>query len=88
MATYSIDPDSGKISFIEATDTHTFFPRTFTLNKAGDKVAFGGQTSGTVAIVERNTTTGRLGKLIASLPVGEPGTVNNEDGLSHVVWYE
>jgi 6-phosphogluconolactonase (cycloisomerase 2 family) len=88
VVTYSIDPSSGAITFVEATSAHSYFPRTFEINKAGDMVAFGGQTSSTVAIVARNTTTGRLGDLIASLPVGSPGTVNNEDGLSHLVWLE
>lgn len=88
VVTYSIDPSSGAIAFVEATSAYSYFPRTFEINKAGDMVAFGGQTSSTVAIVARNTTTGRLGKLIASLPVGSPGTVNNEDGLSDLVWLE
>jgi hypothetical protein len=51
-------------------------------------VAFGGQTSSTVAIVARNTTTGRLGPEIASLLVGTPGSAGNEDGLSAVIWDE
>jgi 6-phosphogluconolactonase (cycloisomerase 2 family) len=86
--TYSIDASTGSITFVEATNAHTFFPRTFAINKAGDMVAFGGQTSSTVAIVARNTTTGRLGSLIASLQVGNPGTAGNEDGLSAVIWNE
>ncbi|OIW29380.1 3-carboxy-cis,cis-mucoante lactonizing enzyme [Coniochaeta ligniaria NRRL 30616] len=86
--TYSIDVATGAITFVEATNAHTFFPRTFAINKAGDMVAFGGQTSSTVAIVARNATSGRLGSLVASLQVGNPGTVNNEDGLSAVIWDE
>ncbi|KAJ9132580.1 3-carboxy-cis,cis-mucoante lactonizing enzyme [Coniochaeta hoffmannii] len=86
--TYSIDAATGALTFVEATNAHTYFPRTFAINKAGDMVAFGGQTSSTVAIVARNTSTGRLGDLIASLQVGTPGTVNNEDGLSAVIWDE
>lgn len=86
--TYSIDAATGAITFVEATSAQTYFPRTFAINKAGDMVAFGGQTSSTVAIVARNTTTGRLGNLITSLQVGNPGSVNNEDGLSAVIWDE
>ena len=56
------------------------------LPKAGDMVAFGGQTSSNVAIVARDTTTGKLGDLIANLQVGTPGTAGNEDGLSAVIW--
>ncbi|KAG6357208.1 hypothetical protein INS49_015086 [Diaporthe citri] len=87
-ATFAIDPASGKLSFVEATNTHTYFPRTFAINKAGDAVAYGGQTSSTVVVVARNVTTGRLGDVVAQLQVGAPGTVNNEDGLSAVVWDE
>ncbi|KAL1856892.1 hypothetical protein VTK73DRAFT_8215 [Phialemonium thermophilum] len=88
VATYAIDPRSGSLSFVESTDTHTYFPRTFQINRAGDLVAFGGQTSSTVAIVARDASTGRLGGLVATLAVGRPGTVNNEDGLSAVIWLE
>lgn len=88
VVTYPIDPSTGAIAFLEATNAHTYFPRTFQINKAGDMVAFGGQTSSTVAIVARNTTSGRLGNVIAQLQVGSAGTYNNEDGLSAVIWNE
>lgn len=87
-ATFAIDTSTGKLSFVEATNTHTYFPRTFVINKAGDAVAFGGQTSSTVVVVARNVSTGRLGDVVAQLQVGAPGTVNNEDGLSAVLWDE
>ncbi|KAJ0116037.1 hypothetical protein J7T55_004982 [Diaporthe amygdali] len=87
-ATFAIDTATGKITFVEATSTHSYFPRTFAINKAGDAVAFGGQTSSTVVVVARNASTGRLGDVVAQLQVGTPGTVNNEDGLSAVVWDE
>lgn len=87
-ATFAIDTSTGKLSFVEATNTHSYFPRTFVINKAGDAVAFGGQTSSTVVVVARNVSTGRLGDVVAQLQVGSPGTVNNEDGLSAVLWDE
>lgn len=87
-ATFSIEPSTGKLTFVEATNTHSYFPRTFAVNKAGDAVAFGGQTSSTVVVVARDVSTGRLGDVIAQLQVGALGTVNNEDGLSAVVWDE
>lgn len=87
-ATYNIDPATGNLTFVELTNTFTFFPRTFAINKAGDMVAWGGQTSSNVAVVARDTATGRLGPLIANLPVGTPGTFNQDDGLSSVVWNE
>ncbi|RKU44040.1 hypothetical protein DL546_005382 [Coniochaeta pulveracea] len=88
VVTYPIDASSGSISFLEATNAHTYYPRTFQINKAGDMVAFGGQTSSTVAIIARNITSGRLGNVIAQLQVGTPGSAGNEDGLSAVIWNE
>ncbi|TEA20922.1 putative 6-phosphogluconolactonase [Colletotrichum sidae] len=88
IATFSIHAASGNVTFVETTSAHSFFPRTFSINAAGTLVAIGGQTSANVAIVERNVTTGRLGRLLASLKVGNPGAANQEDGLSAVVWNE
>ncbi|KAI1377164.1 putative isomerase YbhE [Hypoxylon crocopeplum] len=88
LATYSIDPSSGEITWVEATPAHAWFPRTFSINKAGTFVAVGGQTSSNVAIIERDPKTGKLGKLVANLPIATPGTPQQEDGLSVVVWVE
>ncbi|KAI8302350.1 hypothetical protein K4K61_007998 [Colletotrichum sp. SAR11_59] len=88
MATYSINPSTSEITFLEATSAFSYFPRTFAINKAGNLVAIGGQTSANVAVVERNSTTGKLGQLLATIKVGNPGTVNQEDGLSAVIWNE
>ncbi|KAI0847257.1 3-carboxy-cis,cis-mucoante lactonizing enzyme [Daldinia vernicosa] len=88
LVTYSIDPSSGDIKFVEATPAHAWFPRTFSINKAGNFVAVGGQTSSNVAIISRNPETGKLGDLVATLPIATPGTPQQEDGLSVVVWVE
>ncbi|OHF03983.1 hypothetical protein CORC01_00845 [Colletotrichum orchidophilum] len=88
ITTYSIDVSTGQIAYLETTSAYSFFPRTFTINSAGTMVAMGGQTSANVAIVERSVTTGRLGKLLATIKVGNPGTINQEDGLSAVIWNE
>ncbi len=88
VATYTLDPATGAATFLESTNSHTYYTRTFQINKAGDLVAFGGQTSSNVAIIERNTTTGRLGDLVANLVVGTPGVPGNEDGMSAVIWVE
>ncbi|KAI8626372.1 putative isomerase YbhE [Xylariaceae sp. FL1651] len=88
MVTYAIDPTSGNISWVEATNAHAWFPRTFQINKAGDLVAVGGQTSSNVAIIKRDPSTGKLGDLVASVQVATPGTAQNEDGLSAVIWVE
>ncbi|CAI6334006.1 unnamed protein product [Periconia digitata] len=88
IATYSIDPATGKLAWIEAANAHAYYPRTFQINKAGDLVAVGGQTSSNVAIVKRDVETGKLGELVASLVVATPGRPGEEDGLSAVVWLE
>jgi 6-phosphogluconolactonase (cycloisomerase 2 family) len=78
----------GRLSWTELTSSYGTYPRTFDINKAGDYVAVGDQTTSNVAVVARDRTTGRLGKLVASLRVGPAGTPENEDGLSAVVWAE
>lgn len=88
LVTYAIDPSTGDIKFVEATPAHAWFPRTFSINKAGDLVAVGGQTTSNVAIIARDPETGKLGDLVANLQVATPGTPQNEDGLSVVVWVE
>jgi 6-phosphogluconolactonase (cycloisomerase 2 family) len=88
LATYTIDPLTGKLTWVEATSAYAFYPRSFSINKAGTLVAVGGQTSSSISIIARDTVTGKLGSLITSLQVGSLGTYTNEDGLSSVVWVE
>ncbi len=87
-ATFSIDPASGAATFVEVTSAHSYYPRTFQINKAGDMVAFAGQTSSNVAVVSRDPATGKLGSLVASVQVGTAGRAGQEDGLSAVIWAE
>ncbi|KAI0397285.1 putative isomerase YbhE [Xylariaceae sp. FL0594] len=88
LATYQIDPSTGLISWVEATNAHAWFPRTFQINKAGDYVAVGGQTSSNVAIIKRDPATGKLGDMVANIQVATPGQAQQEDGLSAVIWVE
>ncbi|KAK4236803.1 hypothetical protein C8A03DRAFT_35278 [Achaetomium macrosporum] len=88
IATYTIDPTTGAISWLEAANAYSYYPRTFQFNKNGTLVAVGGQTSSNVAIITRDPATGRLGKLVANLQVGQKGRAGEEDGLSAVVWVE
>ncbi|KAI0835809.1 putative isomerase YbhE [Hypoxylon sp. FL0890] len=88
LATYSINVSSGDIKWVEATPAHAWFPRSFSINKAGTLLAVGGQTSSNVAIIARDPETGKLGDLLANLPIATPGTPQQEDGLSTVVWVE
>ncbi|KAK6219272.1 hypothetical protein LQW54_002260 [Pestalotiopsis sp. IQ-011] len=88
IVTYSIDASSGAITFVEATNAHAWYPRTFAINKAGTFVAVGGQTSSNIAIIQRDAATGKLGDLVANLAIATPGTDGGEDGLSAVIWDE
>ncbi|KAF7536398.1 hypothetical protein G7054_g4568 [Neopestalotiopsis clavispora] len=88
IVTYSIDAASGAVAFVEATNAHAWYPRTFAINKAGTLVAVGGQTSSNVAIIQRDAATGKLGDLVANLAIATPGTDGGEDGLSAVIWDE
>ncbi|CAI6340402.1 unnamed protein product [Periconia digitata] len=84
---YTIATD-GTLTWTDVTSARSWYPRTFDINKAGDYVAIGGQTTANVAIVKRDTTTGKLGALVANLRIGATGTPENEDGVSAVVWDE
>ncbi|KAL2017434.1 hypothetical protein VTK56DRAFT_2090 [Thermocarpiscus australiensis] len=88
IATYTIDPATGALAWLEAANSYSYYPRTFQINRAGTLVAVGGQTSSNVAIVARDPATGRLGKLVANVQVGQKGHAGEEDGLSAVVWVE
>jgi 6-phosphogluconolactonase (cycloisomerase 2 family) len=79
---------TGSLTFTENTSTFGTYPRTFDINQAGDYVAIGDQTTANVAIVKRDTTTGRLTGQAATLRIGSAGTPENEDGVSAVVWAE
>ncbi|KAH8732343.1 Lactonase, 7-bladed beta-propeller-domain-containing protein [Phaeosphaeriaceae sp. PMI808] len=87
MTQYTIANDGG-LTWTETTSSYGTYPRTFDINKAGDFVAIGDQTSSNVAIVARNPTTGKLGERVADLRIGAAGVPENEDGLSAVVWAE
>ncbi|KAF1828415.1 3-carboxy-cis,cis-mucoante lactonizing enzyme [Decorospora gaudefroyi] len=87
LTQYTISSD-GTLSWTDTTSSYGTYPRTFDINKAGDYVAIGDQTTSNVAIVARDPTTGKLGSLVADLRIGSVGVPENEDGLSAVVWAE
>jgi 6-phosphogluconolactonase (cycloisomerase 2 family) len=87
IAQYAITA-SGELEFLDLANSHGYFPRTFSINEAGDYVAVGGQTDAVVAILARDVETGLLGDLVASVSVGRKGSYMGEDGLSAVTWAE
>jgi 6-phosphogluconolactonase (cycloisomerase 2 family) len=91
LATFEIVlPINGtlELTFVELTNSESYFPRTFQINAEGNLVAVGGQTSSNVVILERNVENGRLGDVVAQVQVGDVGTPLEEDGLSAVIWVE
>lgn len=87
LSQFTISSD-GSIAWTDTTSSYGTYPRTFDINKVGDFVAIGDQTTANVAIVARDVRTGKLGKRVADLRIGTVGTPENEDGLSAVVWAE
>ncbi|UPX14247.1 uncharacterized protein EKO05_0004736 [Ascochyta rabiei] len=81
---------NGSIAWTEMTSSHGLLPRSFEINKAGDYLAIGDQNSDNVAIVKRDTITGKLGGLVANLTVTGPSDPNsgNPTGLNTVIWAE
>lgn len=87
IATYALGTN-GTMQFLSLTNAGGYYPRTFEVNKKGDLVVIGGQTSANVVVVKRNVTTGLLGQQVASLRVGNTGTPESENGISAVLWDE
>ncbi|KAF3002115.1 hypothetical protein E8E13_009916 [Curvularia kusanoi] len=80
---------NGSIAWADLTSAYGLLPRSFELNKAGNYVAIGGQTSDNVAIVKRDTRTGKLGPLAANITVTGPSSgEGNPIGLNTVIWAE
>ncbi|KAH8746798.1 Lactonase, 7-bladed beta-propeller-domain-containing protein, partial [Diaporthe sp. PMI_573] len=77
---------NGFLTFQNITSSGGTYPRTFHINKSGDLVVIGDQTTANVVVVERDVTNGLLGAQIASLRVGSVGTPENDNGLSSVLW--
>ncbi|EAW11247.1 lactonase family protein [Aspergillus clavatus NRRL 1] len=79
---------NGTVALRELTSAYGTVPRTMVINKAGTLVAVGDQASANVAIIARNPKSGKLGDLVASVQVGEPGKPGTSTGLSSVIWAE
>ncbi|PLN81759.1 3-carboxy-cis,cis-mucoante lactonizing enzyme [Aspergillus taichungensis] len=58
-------------------------PRTMAVNRAGDLVLVGDQSSARVVVLERDVMSGELGDVVASLDVGEEGEVGTAEGSNN-----
>ncbi|KAE9368848.1 putative isomerase YbhE [Stipitochalara longipes BDJ] len=88
MATFSLDPTTAAMTLTGVTSSGGTYPRTFQINKAGDLVVIGDQTTANVVVVKRDVTTGLLGPQVASMRIGTVGHAESDDGLSAVFWDE
>lgn len=86
IATFSLDPSTGEMAFLDVVNSGGTYPRTFDVKKTGDYVVIGDQTTANVVVLKRDTTTGKLGPQVASLRVGTVGVAENDNGLSAVLW--
>lgn len=87
----SLDRLPSKGGIVRVRDQSSAFgnvPRTFVVNRAGDLVAIGDQSSSRIAVVRKDPETGELGEEVAGLRVGEKGRPGMAEGLSSVVWEE
>ncbi|RJE20211.1 hypothetical protein PHISCL_07450 [Aspergillus sclerotialis] len=80
--------EDGMVALDRLTSAYGKVPRTMVINRVGDLVAIGDQSSSNVAIVRRDPQTGELGEELADLKVGQPGKVGASEGLSSVIWAE
>ncbi|TVY84604.1 putative 6-phosphogluconolactonase [Lachnellula suecica] len=87
ITAFSLD-SAGDMTFQGITSSGGTYPRTFAINKAGDMIVIGDQTTANVVVVKRDTVTGALGPQIASMRIGTVGTAENDNGLSAVIWDE
>lgn len=88
MVTLDRSPSKGIVRVRDQSSAFGKVPRTFAVNRAGDLVAIGDQSSSRVAVVRRDPETGELGEEIAGLRVGGKGRPGMAEGLSSVVWEE
>ncbi|OAA68870.1 3-carboxymuconate cyclase [Cordyceps fumosorosea ARSEF 2679] len=58
---FSIDAGTGKLTFLQDVPSGGSFPRHFSMNKAGTKIAIGLQKDSRVVVMQRDPATGKLG---------------------------
>ncbi|TID16354.1 hypothetical protein E6O75_ATG11472 [Venturia nashicola] len=83
LATFSISPKDGTLTKLPLISAHGSFPRHFQMNKAGTLMAVPHQKSGSLAILEKNKSSGLFDQKVASIKFGE-----GADQPVSVVWDE
>lgn len=65
LINFEIDGATGKLTVIQDVAAGGRFPRQFSINKAGTRVAVGMQSDARVVVLERDPATGRLGDFVS-----------------------
>lgn len=71
---------------VQVAPAYGLFPRHFSFNKAGDMMLVATQSSSTVNVIQRDTETGKVGELLASITLTT--NITSELGVHAAVWYE
>ncbi|KAK4179209.1 Lactonase, 7-bladed beta-propeller-domain-containing protein [Triangularia setosa] len=80
LITFSIDTQTGKLTRVQKAPSGGNFPRHFTFNKAGTRIAVVSQVDHWLTIFERDVATGKIGKTLAQAAM--------ETECNHILWKE
>jgi 6-phosphogluconolactonase len=72
ITVYSVDPDSGKLTFVDRTGTQGRTPRGFNIDPTGNWLIAGNQDTNTIAVYRIDTDTGKLQATGQVIPVPTP----------------
>lgn len=72
IAIYSVDQDSGELTFVERTHTEGNWPRDFRIDPTGKFLVASNEETGNLVLFERNQDTGTLKLLQSDVRVAKP----------------
>jgi len=72
VATYAVHPKTGRLSLLERADCGGKKPRHLALDPTERWLLIANQDSGNIAILPRNSATGRLGKILQDIKTASP----------------
>jgi 6-phosphogluconolactonase (cycloisomerase 2 family) len=76
LITFSIDTSSGSLTHVQTAAAGGVFPRHFSFNKDGSRIAAALQVDSRVVVFERDVATGEIGKAVAETDiVGNPNFI-------------
>jgi 6-phosphogluconolactonase (cycloisomerase 2 family) len=76
LITFSIDTGSGALTHVQTVAAGGVFPRHFSFNKDGSRVAAALQIDSRVVVFERDVATGEIGKAVAETDIaGSPNFI-------------